>query len=143
MGSRGKILVIEDNEDWKQLLSDYLKEAGYHVETVTTLNQGLQKIKREMFHFVTIDLQLDEKTQKPSEFEGWDILKKIIDYRANSYMPTMVITGFEGVYEKFSKIKKIHADFHMLKKDFNKEIFINNINRSIKHLDVHFFNDTQ
>ena len=141
MSQKGKVLVIEDEQDWQDLLTEYLEEAGFHVTLVSGLEAGYKRVKEEMFHFATIDLQLDKNNQNPSEFEGWSILQKIVEYRADSYMPTMVITGFDSAYKEFSKIKHLEGTFFMAKKNFDKEKFLQTVQRAVETFGVRFRDD--
>lgn len=141
MSTRGKVLVIEDNQDWQDILKGYLDEAGFFVEVVATLESGLEKIKNEIYHFATIDLQLDENTLIPSKFEGWKILEKIFKHRTDDRMPTMVITGFDKDYAALRKNKKFHGVFFMAKKNFDGEKFTQTVITAVEKLDVKFFED--
>jgi ActR/RegA family two-component response regulator len=139
--ARGKVLIIEDDKDWQVNLRKYLEEAGFFTEIVSTLEDGLQKIKNENFHFATIDLQLDEDTNLPSEFEGWKILEEIVKYRAERTMPTMVITGFDRDYVELKKLKNLSATFFMPKKTFDKKKFLETVITAVEYLNVRFYED--
>jgi ActR/RegA family two-component response regulator len=141
MKERGRVIVIEDDQDWQEILREYLEDAGFFVEVASSLETGLKKIKKERFHFATIDLQLEEDTLNPSEFEGWELLEKIINYRKGNKMPTMVITGFDKAYIKHSEIKKLRGTFFMPKKNFDRKKFIEKVVSSIEALDDRFFDD--
>jgi ActR/RegA family two-component response regulator len=139
--ARGKVLVIEDDKDWQARLKKYLQEAGFSVEIVSTLKEGLQKVKDENFHFATIDLQLNTDTLHPPEFEGWKILEEIVKYRADRTMPTMVITGYDKDYIELKGIKNLKGTFFIPKKDFDKKRFIESVTIAIESLGVRFHED--
>ncbi len=141
MKRRRKVLIIEDKKDWQEILKEYLEEAGFYVEIVSNLQDGLDKIKNENFHFATIDLQLDLETINPFEFEGWEILDKIVEYRAEMRLPTMVITGFDYDYVKFSRIKKLYGTYFMPKKEFDRKVFIEKVKFAVESLDIRFFDE--
>jgi len=138
---KGKVIIIEDDKKWQRKLSQYLIEAGFYVEVSAELKSGLEKIENEIFHFATVDLQLDNNTQNPSEFEGWDILEEIIRHRTDNRMPTMVITGFPEQYKKFSKTKNLKATFFMSKKEFDKKEFIENVINAVEEINIRSFDD--
>jgi ActR/RegA family two-component response regulator len=141
MMKRGKVLVIEDDPDWQAFLKSCLEGEGFYVEVVSDLKAGEEKIVKDMFHFATIDLQLDESTQDPSAYEGWGILAKIIEYRADRYMPTMVITGFDKDYKEFLEIKKLSGTYFTPKKAFDKKKFLDTVIQAVENLDVRFHDD--
>ncbi len=141
MSRRGKAIVIEDMQDWQELLKGYLEEVGFFVEVAKDLDTGLQKIRNENYHFATVDLQLDEATTNAPDFEGWKILDEIIKLRAESRMPTMVITGFDKEYIELSNIKKMHGTILMKKKKFEKETFLQLVTNAVDEFEVRFHND--
>ncbi|MBD3340651.1 MAG: response regulator [Candidatus Lokiarchaeota archaeon] len=145
MVKKGKILVIEDNYQWSQRFKRILEKEGFKVQIANTKDEGLSILKKEFFHFATIDLQLDESTLVDEKFEGWDLLKNILELGLARTMPTMVVTGFPGDEKEYNnRIKAIRdygATYFMKKSEWNKELFIETITNAIERLDVRFFND--
>lgn len=139
--SKGNVLVIEDNKGWKARLKKYLEEAGFNVETASTLEDGKRKICESHYHFVTIDMQLDERTINPPEFEGFKILEKIVQSRRDLLTPTMIITGYHQAYEKFRNSKNLRGTFSMPKKNFDRQKFIECVTIAVEGHDVRFYND--
>lgn len=141
MKQRGKVLVIEDKSIWQQKLKEYLEEIGFFVETVSSLEVGLDKIQKELFHFVTIDLQLDDDTADPTSYEGWRVLERIAKLRADQYLSTMVITAFEKDYEELKRVKKLEGTFFMSKKSFDKKSFQDLVLRVVEQTNLKFRDD--
>jgi len=65
-----KILIIEDNEDLAFTLTNVLKKEGYQVATVGDGEKGLEKIQKELFDLVLLDLKLPK-------MNGLDVLSQI------------------------------------------------------------------
>jgi signal transduction histidine kinase/DNA-binding response OmpR family regulator/HAMP domain-containing protein len=64
------VLIIEDDPKAIDLLSIYLREAGYTVETARDGEEGLEKAKRLSPHAIILDVLLPK-------LGGWDFLTKI------------------------------------------------------------------
>jgi CheY-like chemotaxis protein len=137
---RGKVLVVEDNQNWQKDIKKCLQKAGLFVEVVDNLNTAIYKIKNELFHFITIDMELIEGTS-PQAFQGWDLLAAIKKLRIQRTTPVMVITGFEQDYLELKKGKNIDALFFMGKGEFDDQKLIDIIINSIDKHDLHFPND--
>lgn len=58
MKSKGHILLVEDEEDILELVSYNLGKEGYHVESVTSGEEALQRIKSSPPDLVLLDLML-------------------------------------------------------------------------------------
>jgi DNA-binding response OmpR family regulator len=56
MGQR--ILVVDDEEQMRQLLSLYLSKQGYRVSTAASSAEALQQIAQTPFHLVVVDIGL-------------------------------------------------------------------------------------
>lgn len=68
--SRGKILIIEDNEDLVFTLSKVLKKEKYDVYTANTGEKGLDILRKELIDLIMLDLKLPK-------MNGLDVLTQI------------------------------------------------------------------
>jgi len=62
VSEKAKILIIDDNEDLLETLSDILHEKGYWVETATTGKEALAKAKEQFFNIALVDIKLPDMT---------------------------------------------------------------------------------
>jgi len=138
---KGKILVIEDDKHWQSKLGRYLEEAGFYVEIVSDLDLALQKVSSELFHFITIDMSLDEGRSNAGNFEGWQVLEIVKKLSVESRTPTMVITGFEVEYKKLIPEKDLQSIFFMGKGSFDREKFVETVVRAVDFHDLRFKDD--
>jgi len=138
---KGKVLVIEDDKNWQKDLRLFLERAGFHVEVADNLEDALRKVEKELFHFITIDMQLDERNNKAAQFEGWNILDTIKRLRVHARTPTMIITGFTDKYLALKKEKQSEGIFHMPKRGLDPDIFIRTVEDAVKRFDLRFIND--
>jgi PAS domain S-box-containing protein len=82
---KSTILVIEDEEEVRNLLADILIESGHRVETASDGSQGIELFKSKDFDMVFTDLGMPGM----SGWEVAEIIKKI-----NRKIPVAVITGW-------------------------------------------------
>ena len=111
---KARILIIEDEEDVRYLLSDILIDSGHEVETVSDGSKGIKLFKKEKFDLVFTDLGMPEMS-------GWEVAKKIkgIDKK----VPVFLVTGW-NVEQKESKMRKSGVDL-IVKKPFKVDQIIN------------------
>lgn len=57
-GYNVKILLVEDNEDIREGLTDLLESEGYSVTGSGTAEEGLARLRSESFHLVITDYML-------------------------------------------------------------------------------------
>jgi CheY-like chemotaxis protein len=64
-GRNVKILLVEDNEDIREGLTDLLESEGYSVAGSGSAEEGLNRLRSESFHLVITDYML------PGQNGGW------------------------------------------------------------------------
>jgi DNA-binding response OmpR family regulator len=78
-----RILVIEDDIELANLMSLYLKEAGFAVQWAATGRTGVQQAIAWLPHLIILDLMLPE-------LDGWEVCRQI---RQTSRMPILMVTA--------------------------------------------------
>lgn len=79
-----RILVIDDDRELCELLSEYLRPEGFEVDAAHTGEDGLAKVWNSSFRIVVLDIML------PGGRNGFDILQQI---RARSEIPVIMLTA--------------------------------------------------
>jgi len=104
---KANILVIEDEDDVRLVLSDILAEGGHKVEVAGSGSHGLEMFKKNAFDMVFTDLGMPGMT-------GWQVAEEI--KKLNRQTPVALITGWE-VKLKESQLKQGGIDL-VLNKPF-------------------------
>lgn len=94
--NRKKILIIEDNVETQLILKIYLRDF-YDVDTVETGTEGLQKISKNGYSLIILDINL------PGGVNGNDIIKKLKRDPNYKQLPILVVTAYalKGDKEKY------------------------------------------
>lgn len=138
---RTKVLIIEDEELWSNRLKRVLESEGYFVKVATSMDEALQALKEDRFHFTTVDLNLDSKIVEVDEFLGWQVLDTI-HKAGNRPMGIMVITSFPGTTPDENKrraYEEYGVFYFMAKHEYSKEKLLHTISRHMKIHDPHFY----
>ncbi len=80
-----EILVVEDYEAIRELISDILSERGYHVETACNGVDGLKMFMKKYYDLVLIDLIMPD-------ISGWELAEKI--KHLSKKTPIALMTGW-------------------------------------------------
>ncbi len=102
------ILVIDDEEVIRSLLTDVLTEAGHKVVAVASAEEALEKVKDTAFEVVITDLMMPG-------INGIEILRKV--KKVNSDISVIIITGYATVETAVEAMKEGAYDY--LSKPFN------------------------
>ncbi|KPJ62014.1 MAG: hypothetical protein AMJ42_00335 [Deltaproteobacteria bacterium DG_8] len=98
---KARILVIEDEQDVRDLLKDILTEDGHEVKTTPHGNKGIKVFRQNHFDLVFTDLGMPGMS-------GWQVAEEI--KKINRKTPVALITGW-GVQLNHSELKKSGVDF--------------------------------
>jgi len=107
-----KILVVDDDRDVCEYLSDFLNREGYQVTTITDPTEALDELKRTDYHLVVLDLKMPKMT-------GIDLLQQI--RRVDGDVAVVILTGHPSLETATASIQ--HDVSAYLKKPFTSEEF--------------------
>ena len=79
----GRILLIEDDARLAEMVSEYLGEAGFRVSTAAGGRAGLERLAREPFDALVLDLMLPD-------MDGLEVCREL---RAKSDTPVLMLTA--------------------------------------------------
>jgi PAS domain S-box-containing protein len=82
---KARILVIEDEEDVRNLLRDMLSDAGHKVELANNGSEGIKLFKKNEFDLVFTDLGMPVMS-------GWEVAEKVKSINGN--VPVVLVTGW-------------------------------------------------
>jgi len=102
-----KILIIDDDEELCELVSEYLTVEGFEVESVNDGESGLQRALSDGFDMVILDVMLPK-------MNGFDVLRNL---RQESKLPVIMLTARGDDMERIVGLE-IGADDY-LPKPFN------------------------
>lgn len=108
-----KILIIDDEKNIRLTLEKVLTRAGYEVDTAINGEDGLQKVEKEEYPVILLDMKMPG-------INGIEFLKKINGLNLNSRV--IMITGFGSIDTAVETMKLGAVDY--LRKPFKPEEII-------------------
>jgi PAS domain S-box-containing protein len=111
---KARILVIEDEEDVRELLRDILTDAGHNVEISADGNEGIKMFEKKKFDLVFTDLGMPGMS-------GWQVTEKIKSI--NDKVPVALITGWNIKLDE-SEMNDSRINF-VVQKPFKMEQILN------------------
>ncbi|SEG35068.1 DNA-binding response regulator, OmpR family, contains REC and winged-helix (wHTH) domain [Eubacterium ruminantium] len=95
-----KILIIEDNDDIRNLIKEILLNEGYNCITASNGKEGLELFDSDKWDLVLLDLMLPE-------IDGYNIL----DYIIPSKVPVIIISALGQPDERINGLKRGADDY--------------------------------
>ncbi len=88
---RGRVLLVEDREDWQIIITNLLDEAGYFWRMATSAQEALLELEKESFHLVILDLRLQQNNLPLRSNEGWLLLDYLVEARPKTKV--LILSG--------------------------------------------------
>jgi two-component system nitrogen regulation response regulator NtrX len=104
------ILIVDDERDIRELISDILKDEGYATRLAGNSDDAIAEINNDQPALMILDIWL-----KDSQMDGIDILKTV--KRDNPDVPVVIISGHGNIEIAVAAIKQGAYDF--IEKPFN------------------------
>jgi len=82
-----KILIVDDDSDFREAMSDLLDAKGYTVLSASDGKSGFDVAKKENPDLILLDVMMSSKT------EGFDIAKSLQSDSSTKNTPVIIITG--------------------------------------------------
>lgn len=118
--SQNPILIIDDEQDIRELITDVLQQAGYPCVAVADGKSARDKMANTPFSLLIIDLRLKGE-------DGLELARRI---RANSVVPILMLTGKGGESDRIISLELAADDFLM--KPFNIRELIARVNALLR-----------
>jgi DNA-binding NtrC family response regulator len=105
MDDAARILVVDDDENIRKVLTAILEDEGYDIEAVGTAKEAVEKTKKKFYNLALIDIRLPD-------MEGIELLTKIKD--TTPKMRKIIITGYPTLQNAVDAVNR-GADAYILK----------------------------
>lgn len=119
-----KLLIIDDDEELCELVSEYLTVEGFEIETVHDGESGLARALENEHDMVILDVMLPKKN-------GFDVLR---DLRQTSKIPVLMLTARGEDMERIVGLE-IGADDY-LAKPFNPRELVARLRAILRRIEI-------
>jgi DNA-binding NtrC family response regulator len=121
MGETARILIVDDDENIRKVLTTILEDEGYYVESVDTAKKAIEKTRRKFYNLALIDIRLPD-------MEGIELLTRMRD--TTPKMRKIIITGYPTLQNAIEAVNR-GADVYVLK-PFDMEKVLKTIGKQLK-----------
>jgi len=122
-----EVLVIDDNFDIRNLISEILKDRNYDVREAANYDQAVFEIEKKLPDIAVIDVKLDK-----GDKDGIELLKKI--KKLTELVPVIMISGHANVEMAVESLKL--GAYEFITKPFAPEQLLNFIRRGLENVNL-------
>ena len=124
---KNEILVIDDNFDIRNLISNILKDKNYSVREAANYDQAVFEIDKKLPDIAIVDVKLDK-----GDKDGIDLLKKIKSM--SDLVPVIMISGHANVEMAVESLKL--GAYEFITKPFAYDQLLNFISRALENINL-------
>ena len=121
MSDKKKILIIEDDQDVRELYAEVLRDEGFDVQEAVDGRSGLAKVLEDGYDLLLLDIMLPK-------FDGLEVLKTIKEKAKVKGIPVILLTnlGRESIIkEGFS----LGANGYLIKSEHTPEEIVEEVKK--------------
>jgi DNA-binding NtrC family response regulator len=121
MDETARILIIDDDENIRKVLTTILEDEGYYVESVDTAKKAIERTRRKFYNLALIDIRLPD-------MEGIELLTKMKN--TTPKIRKIIITGYPTLQNAVEAVNR-GADAYIMK-PFDMEKVLQEIKDQLK-----------
>lgn len=132
----GRILIVDDQERWREALSATLRRGNFQVDTAATITQARAQLAATFYHMIVLDIRMEEADQ--GNVEGMHLLQAMEDSGLTSALAVIMLSA-HGTREQMRTAFRQYrvADF-LTKEDFDNLEFFEQVQHIFAHeLHIH------
>lgn len=119
---RRRVLVVEDEENIRNLLSQLLRQEGFDVDTAADGDAALRKASSGEFDLVLLDVRIPDK-------DGMQVLREL--RREDPGAVVMIVTGYATLEMAVEAMRE--GAFDYISKPFKKDELLLKVRRALEH----------
>lgn len=124
--TKASILVVDDQDNWREALTDLLSNEGYTVKSVSCFDDAKYEIEQKQFNLYILDIRLVDTDV--FNIQGLELLRLIKEKNVGSKV--VILTGYaesirDGVLDRYKAdalILKVPERSRFNSKEFIKKI---------------------
>ncbi len=134
MKKNGRILIVDDEHIWRDLLVEKLQKDGFHAEAVPSSTEALKRLEETLYHLLILDIRLDNDT---SNIDGVELLGEL-KKRGLSEATKVIMFSAHGTKDHMRLAFKDYGVADFLSKDpFDAHSFLENVHTAFsEHVNI-------
>jgi len=122
-----EILIVDDNNDIRNIINELIIDAGYKTRIAANYNQALTEIDKKLPDVAILDVKLDK-----GDNDGIELLSHI--KKKNKDVPVIIISGHANIEMAIKSLQ--NGAFEFIEKPFDQERLINFVKRAVENSDL-------
>ena len=115
MNRQGRVLIVENEQRWRDVLADILRQGGFQADTAATLAEARQYFADSFYHLTVLDIRMEDDTDH-TDIEGINLLRQLSAGGLTEATQVLVLSA-HGTKDQMRESFKEHGIADFLSKD--------------------------
>lgn len=103
-----RILIVDDEQDIRQLITLILEVAGYEIAQANSGVEALEVLEHDSFDLVILDIMMPE-------MDGWEACRQIKNRQRTHDLPVLILTVRSQPLDRVIGLEVVHAEDYLTK----------------------------
>lgn len=131
---RPRILLVENRQDWQEIVTVVLAEQGYFWRVASTASEAVAQLESQSFHLVILDLKLQPTELPLRSNEGWLLLDYLIDKHPKTKI--VILSGKAGPKDVADLLTQYSIIGYIEKQTFNPQAILDAVAQAARSPDL-------
>lgn len=119
MNRPGRILVVDDEASWRNLLTDTLQDAGFKVATAGSIGVATEHLANSFFHVLFLDIRMKE--EDANNIEGMQLLNSLVREQNLGPAVKILVLSAHGTTEQMREAFHLKVSDFLAKADYDDD----------------------
>ncbi len=119
-----EILIVDDNNDIRNIIKELIVDAGYLTRVAANYNQAISEIDKKLPNVAILDVKLDK-----GDKDGIELLSHIKN--KDKEIPVIIMSGHANIEMAIDSLK--NGAFEFIEKPFDQERLLNFVKRAVEN----------
>jgi CheY-like chemotaxis protein len=125
MVRQGRILIVDNLPEWREVLVETLQQNGYYADSASSVTDALERLNETFYHIVVADIRMDEVDQ--SNTDGLGLLGELEKSGLSEATQVIMLTAY-GTTDQMREAFTDHGVANFLSKDnFSRQVFLKSV----------------
>jgi DNA-binding response OmpR family regulator len=103
-----KILIVDDEADFNEIVRKHMEFAGYETACAFNGKEAVEKVKKESFDLILMDLMMPE-------MDGFEAIRQIREIERDSFTPIIILSALTETGNIEKGLMECGADEYIVK----------------------------
>lgn len=128
MVRQGRVLIIDNLEQWCNALVEILRSGGYHADSASTVSEALKMLHENFYHLLVADIRMEETVG--SNIDGMVLLHELKNLGLDEATKVIMLSAYGTEDQMRTAFRDFKVVDFISKDEFSEQSFLKSIKQA-------------